>query len=173
MADTNDKAERRRKRRRRWAWGVAVATAVTAVVWIGSVFYSVEYVDVGRFTFGLGSGVVSTSRYEFDDAAKQAQILEGLKRQGERNGWWAGADPPEVRALLWSPRFLPESGSWYHFTSWIVPLWPLVAALGTSAIVLFRLSRPPRPGLCPSCGYDLAGLGKGARCPECGGVHGR
>lgn len=49
-----------------------------------------------------------------------------------------------------------------------IPLWPSIVLLGASTFALFRLSRPPRPGLCPSCGYSLAGLAPGVKCPECG-----
>ncbi|MCC6428842.1 MAG: hypothetical protein IT435_18725 [Phycisphaerales bacterium] len=29
-------------------------------------------------------------------------------------------------------------------------------------------SRMPKPGACAGCGYDMAGLGAGMKCPECG-----
>lgn len=30
--------------------------------------------------------------------------------------------------------------------------------------------QPPKPGHCPHCQYDLAGLAASVRCPECGVV---
>ena len=50
-----------------------------------------------------------------------------------------------------------------------IPAWALVAAAGVSAAWLWRCDTSrPRPGLCPSCGYSLAGLSPGSKCPECG-----
>lgn len=47
-----------------------------------------------------------------------------------------------------------------------LPLWPFVIAPGVLAVLLWRNSRPWRPGHC-RCGYDLTGNESG-KCPECG-----
>ena len=59
-----------------------------------------------------------------------------------------------------------------------VPHWAFaVAAAGPSAAWVLNVlwkrhdRRPPRPGLCPSCGYDLRVTPD--RCPECGTVPAR
>ncbi len=51
---------------------------------------------------------------------------------------------------------------------WIPP-WSFAAPVGLLGILArLRTRRPSDPGLCPSCGYVLAGLAKDAKCPECG-----
>ena len=52
-------------------------------------------------------------------------------------------------------------------------LWPAVALwLHLVGLILFlrwrRQELRPKPGTCPTCGYDLTGLATGAVCPECG-----
>ena len=65
--------------------------------------------------------------------------------------WWA----LPVRPMLW--RFLANSvvfgGAW----------WLLLAGVGKAL-----RSRRIRRGECLSCGYDMRGIGKETRCPECG-----
>lgn len=45
--------------------------------------------------------------------------------------------------------------------------WPLLAALVPSLWIIYRHLRTA-PGVCPDCGYDMAGLRLPTRCPECG-----
>lgn len=51
-----------------------------------------------------------------------------------------------------------------------IPFWFLAALSGGVAAGLWRGGRRscPGSGVCGRCGYDLAGLGAGAVCPECG-----
>lgn len=53
--------------------------------------------------------------------------------------------------------------------NWYVrlPLWIPTVALLIWCALAWRRARFPRPGLCPRCGYDLAGL-PSEQCPECG-----
>jgi hypothetical protein len=92
--------------------------------------------------------------------------------------------PPTTRAPGWRWRRPLRYGfqfdmPWrpYHIKSWdidgvVIPLWYLPAItfgmlLYTHGVV--RGARWITRGMCPHCGYDLAGLPKGAAmCPECG-----
>ncbi len=48
------------------------------------------------------------------------------------------------------------------------PLWPVLLLMTYLSGRLFYASRTAFSGVCPSCGYSLAGLAKNAKCPECG-----
>lgn len=67
-------------------------------------------------------------------------------------------------------KFAPDwhvysAGDWFFN----IPLWvPLAACILGSAALFIVTRKQPKPGVCGSCGYDLRGLGAGARCPECG-----
>ena len=67
-------------------------------------------------------------------------------------------------------KFAPEWQVW-SWNDWMlnVPLWvPLGASVVGSAVLFFTTRKGRKPGVCGKCGYDLKGLGEGARCPECG-----
>ena len=49
-----------------------------------------------------------------------------------------------------------------------IPLWIPVLIITVPLWWLWRLDCRSRPGQCQLCGYDRAGLGAGAVCPECG-----
>lgn len=77
--------------------------------------------------------------------------------------------PYEPGLALWNNWVLGPL-AWPHApTAWafFIPLY--VPLLLTSAIAFhyYRSVRPPRPGCCIECGYDLTGNRSG-RCPECG-----
>ena len=71
-----------------------------------------------------------------------------------------GADRGETNAaeLVAIPMTMFPYGIGIGFATWL---------LIETAVLVSRLRRP-RQGSCPWCGYDLAGLGDGAACPECG-----
>jgi hypothetical protein len=58
---------------------------------------------------------------------------------------------------------LPSRGPAYGFA---VPYWFVVGALGLITWRAWPSRSPPRPGLCPACGYDLRASPD--YCPECG-----
>src|SRR5688500_7545944 len=95
---------------------------------------------------------------------------------------WSGAaaDLEEFRILPSSYRqfvgfgyagWSSQSVSGLHLSEHelVVPVWALATASGLlpslSLLGLWR-RRARRPGLCPSCGYDLRATP--GRCPECG-----
>ena len=68
---------------------------------------------------------------------------------------------------------------WFQFrrtpsvTQLVIPMWPLAAATGIGALLLWWSERPERRrrlGQCAACGYDRRGLAVAAPCPECGAV---
>ena len=73
-----------------------------------------------------------------------------------------------------------ESGggrSAFSFIGWQAawPIWPLAVVSLAATVVGWRLDARGRrkrarvgQNLCPNCSYDRAGLGLGAKCPECG-----
>ena len=52
--------------------------------------------------------------------------------------------------------------------TWVgVPLWFVALGTALAGFASWRVGRrAPKPGLCPSCGYDLRATPE--RCPECG-----
>jgi hypothetical protein len=61
------------------------------------------------------------------------------------------------------------------FHSLTFPLWPIPIGVAGFALYTHGLVRGTRRlGLnrCPACRYDLAGLPRGAACPECGRARG-
>jgi hypothetical protein len=83
--------------------------------------------------------------------------------------------------IVWHPRsdgYRIPGAMWagFHYVSSAgslllgIPLWlPTVVSLAVLTWNVRRLRRrPPGPGACPSCGYDLRATP--GRCPECGAV---
>jgi hypothetical protein len=76
----------------------------------------------------------------------------------------AAAGPsPNAGKWRWWPDYFRSATAWGA----AVPLWPLFLLSILCSAWLWRLDRKPKPGHCPRCGYDLAGIPSGA-CPECG-----
>ena len=49
----------------------------------------------------------------------------------------------------------------------VLPLWIPLAVVALPTGLLWWRTRPPKPGHCPHCGYNLTGNVSGV-CPECG-----
>ena len=64
---------------------------------------------------------------------------------------------------------LPPSGTnnYERIRRITIPCWAVVILSASSAVLFFR-RRPPKPGYCAICGYDLRATP--GRCPECGMV---
>jgi hypothetical protein len=136
-------------------WGGAVMTVLMVVVWIGSRWWSV----VGQLpvlgVVGVGGGQA------FDCWNDQIP--------------WSGAEWPRLdrlpyTELAWSFKRLPVPR--YGYTLYVLPMW-VPTCIGLLATIVVwrrdsRLSKHERIGRCPRCGYNRAGIGRDAACPECG-----
>ena len=77
-----------------------------------------------------------------------------------KDGWWANVDPHTTYLM---PEVVKQSGKSYV----VIPLWILFLASGLAALALWHRHRPPKPGHCAVCAYNLTGNLSGI-CPECG-----
>lgn len=79
--------------------------------------------------------------------------------------------PRIIRSKAWPATDLGE----YNFCHFVtLPLWiPLALVAIPAAALDSRTRRRRRPGLCPTCGYDLRGLptSPAPPCPECGALN--
>ena len=106
------------------------------------------YRDAGRYTDRLG----------FHHQMNEPHTIEYVF--GPPSGIWPLA--------VWSNPFSKTPA-----TIVVIPYWLVVVAF--AALPAYRLARRirrrPRPGHCPSCGYDLRATP--GRCPECGTIPAR
>ena len=146
--------------RRTVKWGGALFCGVIAVVWVGTVWWSVSWTGHNRLYFNFAAGGVSlgaiTEKYVRSVAGFPSSSWFGWRTQSIKPHmflWFAWQDNPMA---------------WYLQ----VPLWaPLLMALLPTAFAgrLDALARRrARVGACPQCHYDRGGLAPGAVCPECG-----
>lgn len=135
----------------RWLkWAAIVLTVGLLVVWIGSGWWAAGWV---RNPPGTGFWVESGRVAAYWNEEVLADFGWKFRRCVSPFKWW------------WN-------GYWYkpkHVLILAIPLWiPLPLTIGTAAYLWRRDRLARRPGHCPACGYDLAGLPPGRPCPECG-----
>ena len=150
----------------RWrAWRrMVLALSVLLVVgtlglWVASSLLFVRTADLingrARFDVGLFDGGVQVEHYA--QPVQWIAVTRGVK--------W---DPGWPRLWFdWSKGAFGSGGAGVVF----VPLWVPVVVCAGLLWVAWRWARRAGRGVCPACGYSLAGL-RGGVCPECGGVLG-
>ena len=136
------------------------------------------------FAWSLVGRVVITSPRGVQIQLEQGQIflvrLQGIEAPGWDWYFTLGSSPPRWLAKTpdwgWSIGIIVSygllwSGAWRVWYIGVV-LWPVALAGWGGAGLLWHLGRRDarrlKAGLCPTCGYSLAGLGPGLSCPECG-----
>jgi hypothetical protein len=142
-------------------WGGLAAVALVVVVWIGSVWW------------WCGWEVTPYTHIEIEHGRLSVSHTTGWIFENEQPVWMKRctsvlSDHPDEGLELW-PLWVVGRGR-AGLTQVFVPLWiPLLAAAGCMGLA-WRGSARARAGCCGRCGYDRAGLGAGAVCPECGGA---
>ncbi len=136
-------------------WTAAAVTLLLLMVWISTRWWRLEWSGHDNQSVGLQNGRLAIILLSPPDGATP-DITPGftLTRKSE--------------FLFWHFDALKSRGDVAYF----VPLWcPTLLALLLTALAwrpdLIAHHRA-RKGLCPSCGYNRAGLAPGAVCPECG-----
>lgn len=128
-------------------------TTVLAAAWVASRWIGVYY---GSDEFGLGVGIESGT----------LNLIRGLHQFGsDAVGWQLNWDRTG-RDWMWLPEF-----TWVlQYEVLMIPLWmPLLPCLlGAAWMWQGEWRTGAGVGACTGCGYDLAGIAKGAKCPECG-----
>jgi hypothetical protein len=146
----------------------AALLLVALVVWIGSGWLSVE-LYCRRETVGLGYGRARWEHIIDDPSYAGMTWSNAVTFYSNRHPWSISGWP------LFEWHNIPFSGRAGPGTNrYELALWPVVGLLAVPAIISWRshLRTAKRRSInhCVDCGYDLAGLGTDAKCPECGRV---
>lgn len=141
-------------------WGLTGAAAFVTAVWLASGWYRFMVVrptwavgfQHGFFGFSVGT------------TAAQQQGISFYKL---------------TTHPVWDLKFscrIGTNGTWIACSTWAVALAAaFIAGTAWLPMVRARLNRAKArlyAGLCPSCGYDLCGLGVASPCPECASSRG-
>lgn len=144
-----------------WAARAAAAagfllTLVLLTAWLGSGWHSLS--------------LVGTPFYARTSISGGALVYEWLpfNPDGSRNGfgntgWWF--EKRSAHGMAGWPKHARNA----VMGAVVVPLWmPLVVVAGLTGLAWRAGRRSADPMACPSCGYNLTGLGASTACPECG-----
>jgi hypothetical protein len=168
---TNTPARRPGSRRSLLAWTILFAAALVVVLWVVSVWWSID-ISMGRGAVIARRGFVAFNWAEYDVRNRPSEICRNL----EPLTWWFGEPEFVTKCTLLSGGVViveryDAPGRGFQ-TNGAVLLWPitLLTTLSGTALLISarRARRRALTHLCPACGYDLIGLPPNAPCPECG-----
>lgn len=133
-------------------WSGTVLSVLLLALWFHSGWYT-SVVQVWRLSMVAWHGELSLVWIPAGVTPLNVgpAVYRDVRRRGGPWEWWYHYDPRTARAA-----------------TLMVPLWwPIVLVAAPTGVAWWR-SRRGAPKGCPRCGYDLTGLAKGSRCPECG-----
>jgi hypothetical protein len=129
-------------------WGGVVVTAMLVAAWVVSRWQGARVV--------VGSEVIVTLHAGEARATTMGPMSPRMS--------FGRVDPPH-----WEWSFFGKT--WGGDFTYEAPLWAPIVMLGAATCVLWwwdTRASGRMQGRCAACGYDRAGLGAGAVCPECG-----
>lgn len=130
------------------------ALIISSTIWLALAFtallvsvpWDIGYMSYSDLSVGIGSGT------------SYIQRPEGRSPIHSTYGWKVYDRDLPMQWWQWEV-------SWHRL---VTPIWFwVVLAAALVGLGIWRERRNSRPGLCRKCGYDLAGLKSGQRCPEC------
>ncbi len=150
-------------------WSLLLACLLIAALWIVSLRWTIKRDDTHR------THVFAVVRLA--DATLTLTIVAGPEPKGvppprvhwsiERRRVAWDRDWRDPRLLNWRLRVFRVP--WLNYFVVHMPLWMLLTpCLLAGALLWYVQPRYYVPGHCVRCGYSLAGLAPGSRCPECG-----
>lgn len=169
------------RKRRLAGWTLLVlGLLVTAV--LGWSWSRRAYSVGGAWGFELANGQVRCILYPGANISGDSGVLlhgesERFLRLRTRRSVVPVSNANKAWDLYVVSHFSLETAGVVMSQHWNFVLWPLPLMLWAEGGLLVRSGvvarRRAETGLCRGCGYDLAGLGAGAKCPECGREPGR
>lgn len=132
---------------------------------LGAGFGALSCLTMGLGQFALAGAVVGAAVGMFFSPALAFALRFGP--------WWSGV--AWIGGLTVAATVLGgllQVYSHVPFVGFVASVSAYVMTSAVRGIIGMRDYRVAPPGLCPQCGYDLAGLAPGTLCPECGGADG-